>query len=83
MTLKVSDSTGGAISGLTIEGRLFRPATDRFDRRLGPFDERTGGIYQYPIGALDSGTWITDLVAYSPSHSAFHMRERLWLPPRS
>jgi nitrogen fixation protein FixH len=82
LSLKITDSNGGAIKGLAIEGRLIRPATDRFDRRLGSFEEWAGGHYVLPIEPLDRGAWIVDLVAQSSIRSPFHVRERLWLQPK-
>jgi nitrogen fixation protein FixH len=83
LSLEISGQDGTLVTGLTITGRLLRPATSRFDRRLGVFEEQKGGLYVLHVTALDQGAWIADLTAQSSDHPPFHLRERLWLPPRS
>lgn len=83
LSLKVAGKDGAAVTGLTVTGRLIRPATSRFDRRLGVFEEHAGGLYVLQIDALVRGAWIADLSAQSSTRPPFYVRERLWLPPRS
>ena len=80
LRLTIEDRESRPITGLSISGRLSRPATSRQDLNLAHFEEHAGGVYEIALGAMPSGNWIADLVVQSVGNAPYRMRERLWLP---
>lgn len=66
------------VSGLTLETRLGRPATDRDDRRLS-FVETGRGKYTVQLQGMTSGIWDLQVVAEDSTENSFRFEKRLWL----
>jgi len=77
------DRAGAPVHGLIVAGKLERPSTDRFDRKL-TFVESTPGRYLAAFDApIDPGNWVVSLTAVVDASTAtfqrFQFRQRLWL----
>jgi nitrogen fixation protein FixH len=77
----MQDRKGAPVSGLRLAGDIARPAADRFTRQLA-FRETSAGNYSAPIPDLSAGNWIVTLEG-AQGDAAYHIKERLWLKPRS
>lgn len=52
----VADAKGAAVEGLTVVGKLERPASRNFDKAM-TFKESRPGFYYAQINSLDEGVW--------------------------
>jgi nitrogen fixation protein FixH len=82
LRITITDRAGLPVTGLTLSGRLLRPATNRFDLELTEFIDRGNGIYETSLTSAQSGAWIAEIEARG-SGMPLRMRERLWLAPNS
>jgi nitrogen fixation protein FixH len=76
--VELSDAEGGPLRGLTVTGRLERPATEAGHRLLA-FRETSPGRYEAPAGGL-TGAWDLSFRAVDPQGRAFEGRRRLTWP---
>lgn len=83
--VSIRDRQDAPVSGLSVVGEISRPVADRFTSTLA-FRETGVGAYLAPA-SLQPGNWIVSLQATrAESHSgetAYQIKERLWLKPRS
>lgn len=85
ITVALLDKAGNPISGLSLEGRLGRPATEAMDRTL-DLKETAPGSYTAEFAALEPGAWLLDVVARRLTSTAdevvWRVRKRLtWQQP--
>lgn len=78
VVLTYSDRNGGPVTGLTVTGKLERPATETGRIAL-KFAERSPGRYAAPAGAL-SGAWDLTAEARGAGGAAFTAERRLTWP---
>lgn len=79
----IKDGSGGAVSGLSINGTIARPASDRFTHELA-FSEAGLGLYRATVENIEPGNWIVSLQAAKTGASedpVYRLKERLWLKP--
>lgn len=79
----LTDPAGAGVPGLVISGEIGRPATDRFDRKLG-FTQTSLGTYEADAAGLDPGWWTIDIEARKGAAAGdvvYEARERLWINP--
>lgn len=76
--VKLSDAGGEPLRGLTVTGRLERPATEA-GRRLLVFRETAPGRYEAPAAGL-TGAWDLSFRAVDPGGQAFEGGRRLTWP---
>jgi nitrogen fixation protein FixH len=78
--VEVRDAHGKAVEGLTVTGRLRRPATTRDDRTL-VFRAEGDGVYVADASGLVDGAWAFDGVA-TRGEQRFEFERRLsWRSP--
>ena len=83
LVVMIADKSGQPVTGLGVAGKLMHPATTARDVTLDQFEDRGGGRYAIAVDPAIHGAWIADLVFSSSREMPFHMRQRLWLPPKS
>ncbi|MCH9808521.1 MAG: FixH family protein [Alphaproteobacteria bacterium] len=73
---------GTPVRGVRIDGKVGRPATDRYDAQA-KFSEIGDGIYRSDKLTLAPGNWIVTVEARDPvskdASPRFRLKERLWL----
>lgn len=62
LRLSFADRAGTPVTGLSVSGRIGRPATDRFNRDLA-FAETQPGVYTAATDELEAGGWLASLTA--------------------
>jgi nitrogen fixation protein FixH len=84
LAVTVADANGAPVAGLTVEGWLERPATQRADRKL-TFKEVDAGRYEAADASPEGGVWILSFAAQKPRPGAtpatYRAKERLWIAP--
>jgi len=83
IAVMLADSDGRPVSGLEVEARIGRPATDRHDINL-KFTETAPGRYDALAVPLGRGSWLVALDVRTDRRAAdpvYRARRRLWLKP--
>ena len=81
LEVRVRNADGAPVNGLTVEGRLGRPATDQFDRSITFFDHG-GGLYTAATDGLAPGQWDVMLTVRHDDNDGqppYKVSERLWV----
>jgi nitrogen fixation protein FixH len=80
--LDLADHEGIGVPGLVIVGKIGRPATDRFDRKL-EFAEVGPGTYEADAAGLEPGWWTLDVEGHKRASAEvlYEAKERLWIKP--
>ena len=80
----LTDTAGAGVPGLVIGGEIGRPATDRFDRKLG-FKQTGPGTYEAEAASLEPGWWTIDIEARKSAATGgevvYEAKERVWIKP--
>jgi|LNFM01.1.fsa_nt_gb nitrogen fixation protein FixH len=84
----LTNSTGGAVTDLSITGYLGRPSTTKHDLEV-KLKEIRPGQYSADVGALETGAWLLALEARptldgraaATSEPIYRLKRRLWLKP--
>jgi nitrogen fixation protein FixH len=69
------------IRGLSVEGKLRRPATTR-DDRIATFRAADGGVYVADLGDIPAGGWVFEGVATRGTQRFEFERRLIWTPPQ-
>lgn len=83
LRISLKDAAGGVPSGLRVEARLGRPATNAADAIV-RLAEATAGVFEAPLAqAPGAGAWIVTVRAFKgdASEPVFEVRRRLWVAP--
>jgi nitrogen fixation protein FixH len=86
--VKLANSTGGAVTDLSITGYLGRPSTTKHDIKVA-LKEVEPGQYSAGVGALEGGAWLLALEARptvdgreaAAAEPIYRLKRRLWLKP--
>lgn len=82
--VRITDPAGEPVRGLQLEGRIGRPATDKYDTDL-VFTDVGNGLYAANPKSLDSGNWIVTVESRQPLQPGgdirFRLKDRLWISP--
>jgi len=83
--LRVSfrDRGSNPVTGLKVETRLARPATNRLDATLAMSEVAPGVFEAVLANGEGGGTWIADVRAYQGSETSpvYLVRRRIWVAP--
>ena len=81
ISVQIADRAGRPVSGLTLDGKLRRPATTRDDIEF-VFRSVGNGVYSAEVRGLAAGGWTLHATA-SRGTEQFELERRLtWTPPR-
>jgi nitrogen fixation protein FixH len=82
LTLRVFDEAEQPVSGLELDARLSRPATDKEDRAV-DFRQVEPGIYAADV-ALAAGRWVFSLASSGTEGDGpvYRLKQRLFVPER-
>jgi nitrogen fixation protein FixH len=84
LAVTLADANGAPVPGLTVEGWLERPASERADRKL-TFKEVEAGRYEATAQDTGAGAWVLAFLAQKPrpgaSPAVYRAKERLWIAP--
>lgn len=80
LVVEVLHKDGKPVSGLKLDGKVGRPSTDTFDRKVA-FEEIKAGRYRTEKLGLPQGNWIVAIEGVDANSRAPRLRikERLWL----
>jgi nitrogen fixation protein FixH len=81
ISVRFADRNGRPVDGLSINGRMRRPATTRDDRAL-TFRDMGGGVYVADTGVLQPGGWMFQGIATRGTERFEFERRMSWTPLR-
>lgn len=81
LEIRIRDSEGAPVNGLTVDGRIGRPTTDAFDRSVTFFDHGAG-LYTAATDGLAPGQWDVFLTVRHDENGnqvSYKVTKRLWV----
>ncbi len=88
VAVRLTNSTGGAVTDLSITGYLGRPSATKHDLKVA-LKQVAPGQYTADVGSLDTGAWLLALEARptiddreaAAAEPIYRLKRRLWLKP--